>query len=196
MSFTNGFESLDPVLIQHPGDRAVLAKLENRKLLAKITSEFIDVLMRQNEVLIMGNGFHVTEKSMPDIYALYKECCDTLQIKNMPQLYLSEQPICNAFACGADKAFINITSELLFRLKPEEIKYVLGHELGHIICGHSKYNTIIQWIISLGNSQIPGSGLLKIGLDMSVLPLLLLWGRRSEYSADRADGEIFTIPVV
>lgn len=186
MAFTNGFEALDPVLIQHPGDRAVLAKLENRKLLAKISSEFIDLLMRQNEVLIMGNGLHVTEKSMPDLYALYKECCDSLQVKNMPQLYLSEQPISNAFACGADKAFINITSGLLFRLKPAEIKYVLGHELGHIICGHSKYNTIIQWIISLGDSQIPGSGLLKVGLDMSVLPLLLLWGRRSEYSADRA----------
>ena len=186
MSRITEFEALDPILIQHPGDRAVLSMFEKRKLLAKISSEFIDFLMRQNEVLIMGNGLHITEKSMPELYALYKECCDALEVKNMPQLYLSDQPISNAFACGADRAYINITSGLLFRLKPDEIKYVLGHELGHIICGHSKFNLIIQWILSLGESQVPGSSILKAGLDISILPLMLLWGRRSEYSADRA----------
>ena len=80
------FEALDPILIQHPGDRAVLSMFEKRKLLAKISSEFIDFLMRQNEVLIMGSGLHITEKSMPELYALYKECCDALEVKNMPQL--------------------------------------------------------------------------------------------------------------
>ena len=135
---------------------------------------------------LLGGGLHVTRQNMPDVYKIYEETCEVLNMSYVPELYLSELPIANAFAVGADKAYINVTSELFFRLNEPEIRFLLGHELGHILCEHTKYNMLVRFLLHMGYS-VPGIDVfVRPIMNATIKPLLMLWSRRSEFSADRA----------
>lgn len=182
------FEGLDPILVQHPGDRAMLAKLEKAKLATNIIAKVIDFQVRQSELELLGGGLHVTKKNMPEAFKIFGETCEILGLKHTPELYLGELPVANAFAVGADKAYVNITSELFFRLEEPEMRFMFGHELGHIICGHTKYKMLVRMLTGLGFNIIgPLAPLANAAMSMLPLqPLMLLWSRRSEYSSDRS----------
>ena len=179
----NGLES---ILVQHPGERAILSKLNCLKSVANICGKAIDIQVRQSELDLLGGGFRVTKQNMPEVYKIYEETCEVLNMPYAPQLYLSELPVANAFAVGADKAYINVTSELFFRLNELEIRFLLGHELGHILCEHTKYNMLVRLMLHMGYS-VPGiDKILMPIMNATISPLLMLWSRRSEFSADRA----------
>lgn len=179
-------EGLESVLVQHPGERAILTKLNCMDAVASVLAKVIDFQVRQSELDLLGGGLHVTSKNMPDVYRIFRETCEVLNMPYVPELYLGELPIANAFAVGADKAYINITSQLFFRLDESEIRFMFGHELGHILCGHTKYNMLVRLMLHMGYS-VPGIDvILRPVMNLTVRPLLMLWNRRSEFSADRA----------
>lgn len=182
----NILDGLDPILVQHPGDRAVLTKLEKAKLATSMISKVVDLQVRQSELELLGGGLHVTKKNMPEAYKIFGETCETLGLKHTPELYLGELPVANAFAVGADKAYINITSELFFRLEEPEIRFMFGHELGHIICGHTKYKMLVRLMTGLGFDILGPLGKAASLAMLPFQPLMMLWSRRSEYSSDRA----------
>lgn len=180
------FTDLDPVLIQHPGDRAVLARLEKLKPAAGLLGKVIDAQCRMSELDLIAGGLRVTADNMPDVHRIFTETCQVLGVKRIPELYLGELPIANAFSVGADKAYIYVTSELFFRLDEPEIRFLLGHELGHIICGHTKYKMLTRLLVGMGYSvPIAGKVIQTLG-SVTFKPLMMLWSRRSEFSSDRS----------
>jgi len=48
-------------------------------------------------------------------------------------------------ALGMDKPFIVLNSGIVELMDPEEIRFVIGHELGHVLSGHAVYNTML-WV--------------------------------------------------
>lgn len=186
---TNGIkklEGLEAILVQHPGERGLMNKLGCLKAVSKVLAKVIDFQVRQSELDLMGGGLHVNDKNMPDVYRIFRETCEVLNMPYVPELYLGELPVANAFAVGADKAYINITSELFFRLDEAEIRFMFGHELGHILCGHTKYNMLVRLMLHMGYSMPGLEAILAPVMSVSIKPLLMLWSRRSEFSADRA----------
>ena len=175
--------TFDPILFMHPADRAMLTRLNKMSFVANMFGKITDFFCRQMEIAIMGSGIHVTEQSMPELYRTYRETADFFGIKNPPLLYLSGNPEINAYAMGTDRAFIVINESLLFRLTEAEQKFLMGHELAHIMAGHVKYKTLVDALIFAGNSIIPFA---DVAADITVLPALMLWSRRSEYTCDRA----------
>jgi predicted Zn-dependent protease len=90
----------------------------------------------------------------------------------------------NAAAIGMNKPFIIITSPLVDMLDDRELTCVLGHELGHVMCGHALYTTLLvilinAWYAFMG---IPGGMLALVAIRLA----LLEWSRKAELSADRA----------
>jgi Zn-dependent protease with chaperone function len=86
-------------------------------------------------------------------------------------------------AVGFDKPFVVVNSGMLETLTDEELRSVLGHELGHIMSGHPTYTTIAIIILYFGVSNLPFLA------AVAILPFhlaLLEWYRKSEFSADRA----------
>jgi Zn-dependent protease with chaperone function len=109
--------------------------------------------------------------------------CATLDWEPRPEVYVSQTPFANAGAFGMNRPFIVLNSGALALLDEEELRAILGHELGHIISGHALYRTILQILLVVGVRNLPflaGIALLPIQLAM------LEWYRKSELSCDRA----------
>ena len=70
---------------------------------------------------------------------MWTEVLETLDWPERPELYVTQTPIANAMAVGFDKPFVIVHSGLLEMLDEEELRSVLGHELGHIMSGHTTY---------------------------------------------------------
>jgi hypothetical protein len=98
------------------------------------------------------------------------------------ELFVSQTPLVNAGAYGMDRPFIVLNSGAVRLLGRDELTYLMGHELGHVLSGHVLYRTMIVLLMQLATMGFPVVGLAA----RVVLMGLLEWQRKSELSADRA----------
>ncbi len=180
--------SIASVSWEHPADRAALNSLRALPgfdlAVRKIAGVFGERGIRN---LFLGDAVLVGPTQRPNLYALYQEVLQTLDWppagQPPPQLYVAQTPIANAGAIGFDQPFIVINSGALEILSYEEQRFILAHELGHIMSGHTTYRTIAVIVMTFGLQVLP------IVATVALLPFqlaLLEWYRKSELSADRA----------
>src|SRR6476620_5205463 len=174
----------------HPLDSKALAALSAipgidsalRKLL-EVTGE---TALR---VIFTGSSVKVTSKQFPDLHAKLQIACTTLGV-DMPELFVQQNPIVNAFTYGSKKHIIVLHSGLLERLNDEETLAVISHEVGHIHAEHALYLTAARLMEALANASaaklIPGSEIIKFVISAGINSALLAWARRAELSGDRA----------
>ncbi|MBK8264342.1 MAG: M48 family metallopeptidase [Nannocystis sp.] len=133
----------------------------------------------------IADNVRVTERMFPRLYRYLRWGCAILGVDE-PELYVSMDPVPNAFTYGHKRPFIVLTSGLVDMLDEEERFYVIGHELGHIKCEHVLYTVVAQNLAAIldvvGQATLGIGALLGAGL---ALPLYD-WYRKAELSADRA----------
>jgi heat shock protein HtpX len=68
----------------------------------------------------------------------------------MPQVAVFASPQPNAFATGASRnsALVAVSTGLLENMRPEEVRAVLGHEIGHVANGDMVTLTLIQGVLN------------------------------------------------
>jgi Zn-dependent protease with chaperone function len=79
-----------------------------------------------------------------------------------------------------------LNAGLIDSMTPEELRFVVGHELGHIKSGHVLYYQIAMLLPVL--AEVVGAATFGVGSLLS-FPLevaLVRWQRMSELTADRA----------
>ncbi len=169
---------------EHPADRAALNTLRSipgfDEVVRKVAGFFGERGIRQ---LFLANAVRVSEHQRPKLNALYSDVLETLDWPTRPQLYVTQTPFVNAGAVGFDDPFIVMNSATLAMLDKEEQRFILAHELGHIMSGHTTYRTIAIIILTVGISNLP----FLAGIALLPFQLALLeWYRKSELSSDRA----------
>ncbi len=169
---------------EHPADRAALNTLRAipgfDQVVRKVAGFFGERGVRQ---LFLANAVRVGPDQRPKLWAMYQEVRETLDWPDIPELYVTQTPLVNAAAVGFDKPFIVLNSGLIELLNEEEQRDIIGHELGHIMSGHTTYSTIAIIIFSVGIQNLPFLA------GMALLPFqlaLMEWYRKAELSADRA----------
>jgi Zn-dependent protease with chaperone function len=89
---------------------------------------------------LRAEAVRVSENQLPELYATYLDVCRQLNVRQPPGLYvLQAGGTLNAFATRhAGRDFVVIFSDVLEALGPAspEIKFILGHEIGHLKSGH------------------------------------------------------------
>jgi Zn-dependent protease with chaperone function len=138
---------------EHPADRGALVALRQLKgfdfLLRKM---FGMINERAFRLQFLGSAIRVDERQFPRIHRLFTEAGTTLDVRELPELFVINSPIWNAVTIGMDKPFIVLNSALLDGLDDEETRFVLGHELGHAQSGHALYQSLLLWLMRLSGA--------------------------------------------
>lgn len=173
---------VDPREFIHPEDAAAQEQLEEVPLFDQFVKLFLRVLPEQAyHIRYMSNGLRLGPKQLPDVYRHLTDCSALFGIKP-PELYLVGDGTANAFAIGESRTMIVLHSGLLQACSEEELRAVIAHECGHIVCRHTFYRTMALFLIEGGAKLLGPLGAAVIPIQLA----LLYWSRRSELSADRA----------
>ena len=169
---------------EHPADRAALNTLRALpgfdEVVRKVASFFGERGVRH---LFLANAIQVGPRQRPKLNQLWTETLATLDWPDRPELYVTQTPFANAGAVGFEKPFVVVNSGSLALLSEDEQRAVLGHELAHIMSGHTTYHTIAAILVNFGLTNLPFLA------GVAILPFqlaLLEWSRKSEFSCDRA----------
>jgi len=168
---------------EHPADRAALQALRRIPIFDDVLRSMFGFFGEKPiRLAFQANAVKVSERQFPQIHSLYREVCQTMDPKGEYDVFVSQTPLVNAGAYGMDRPFIILNSGTVRLLSDEEMAFVLGHELGHIMSDHVLYRTMTVLLI-----QLAGMGFPIVGLAArAVLVALLEWYRKSELSSDRA----------
>jgi Zn-dependent protease with chaperone function len=177
------FPGMSPRAYEHPADAAAMAALRKLPGFDTFLRRFMGAIgERRLRYLYLASAVRVNENQFTDLYRAYRECCEILDIQKIPELYVSQSPIVNAGAIGLDEPFIVLNSATLELYPTDEIPFVLGHELGHILSDHVLYKTMLRILLQLGLGRMGLPGLAILG----IIAALKEWDRKSELSSDRA----------
>jgi len=131
---------------------------------------------RIHEARTKAHLIKVSENNFPMISKLAKVAAYRLKIPITP-VYIKTSPHLNALTSGFwGTHWIVLNSALVKEFVPEELLYVIGHEMGHIKREHA---TWLNLMATHGTSSIP---LISGGLRI----IFNNWSIKAEYSADRA----------
>jgi Zn-dependent protease with chaperone function len=170
---------------EHPADQGALVALRKLKgfdTVLKAVSGLVNE--RAVRLVYLGSAVRVDERQFPQLHYLLNDAARVLDADEIPELYVAANPVLNAITIGMAKPFIVLNSGLVDLLDEEELRFVVGHELGHAISGHAVYQTLLQRLLSLTGvlNSIPLGGL---GIR-AIVAALYEWSRKAELSADRA----------
>ena len=174
----------------HPLDSKALAALRAIPGIDSALRKLLEVTGESAiRVMFTASSVKVTPKQCPDLHAKLQIACTTLGVE-MPEMFVQQNPVVNAFTYGSEKHVIVLHSALLERLSDEETLAVIAHEVGHIHAEHVLYLTAARLMEALANASlarlIPGSEIIKFLISAGINSSLLAWARRAELSCDRA----------
>lgn len=119
------------------------------------------------------NGVPITPQQFPEAHAMVVDAAQRFRLREVPDAYVVlGNGVLNAFASGHGyRRYVAINSDL-FEVggalrDPETLRFIIGHEVGHIAAGHVSYWRQLGTIIAM---RIP-----VLGSTLS---------RAQEYSAD------------
>ena len=169
---------------EHPADRAALQSLRSIPGFDQVVKKIYGFIGERGiRLLFQADAVRVGPRQFPRLNELYTDVLTTMDWDPRPDLYVSQTPFVNAGAYGMDRPFIVINSGALKLLDDDEMRALLGHELGHVMSGHALYRTILILVLNASFASLPflaGLALLPIRIA------LLEWYRKSELSSDRA----------
>lgn len=176
----------------HPLDSKIIKFLDN-KAVNSVFNRLIAMAADSTYGPMIASGVLLDENNYPEINAIIDECVAELGIKKPYAIISNQVPGINAITFGSDaEPYIAISPLLVKTMSTQQLKFVIGHECGHIAMGHVLYHTVVN-LATLFAQQVPVIG--PIVNTVGTFPLMA-WSRRSEISADRAgllccgDGEV------
>src|SRR5436309_1772170 len=173
-----------PVSWEHPADRAALQSLRSIPGFDQVVKKIYGFIGERGiRLLFQADAVRVGPRQFPRLNELYTDVLTTMDWDPRPDLFVSQTPFVNAGAYGMDQPFIVINSGALKLLDDDEMRTLLGHELGHIMSGHALYHTILIIILFVSANFLPFLTSLVLA---PVRFALLEWYRKSELSSDRA----------
>jgi len=124
---------------------------------------------------LLSSSVRLTKGMSPENAVMADECIEKLGVELPLELYVYSSPQFNAacFKPENDRLYVMFSSSLLEGFTSQELKFVMGHELGHHVYDH--HEIPIGYLLK--GQQRP---------DPQLALELFAWSRYAEISADRA----------
>ncbi|MEU6853200.1 M48 family metallopeptidase [Actinacidiphila alni] len=179
------FPGISSRAYEHPADRSALVALRKLSGFDTVFKALSGLLPERSlRLLFLSDSVRVSDEQFAHLNAMLRDACYILDLEKVPAMYVTQDPQPNAMCIGMDEPLIVVTTGLVELLDEEEMRAVVGHEVGHALSGHSVYRTILLFLtnLALRVAWIP-LGNLAI---LAIVTALREWFRKSELSADRA----------
>jgi len=128
--------------------------------------------------LLEGHSFKLGSELLPELYKPFGDVCEALNFTEPVEFYISNSPDFNASAASSqdegEPHLVNLNSGLVNALDEDELRFVIGHELGHIISKNIDIKGVIEFVFP--HYQ---------GIPLILYNKISLWDKLSELTADR-----------
>jgi uncharacterized tellurite resistance protein B-like protein len=125
-----------------------------------------------------GHGLKISAALAPRVHAICEQVKAALQFTEPVEFFVHGDPGLNCSAVPrleeSQPHLVIINSGLLERFTDAELRFVLGHELGHLVSRNSELQRIIRFVFPDGD-EIP----------LTIRDKVEIWDKLSEMSADR-----------
>jgi Zn-dependent protease with chaperone function/uncharacterized tellurite resistance protein B-like protein len=167
--------------------RIPLEKELSRQLYDLIEGDIMSSVLKEAKIerfenewklILEGHSFKVTKELASGLYDTFQQVKAKLEFTEEIDFYVTNSPEVNAWALSASEEgeanIININSGLIERMDDDELRFIIGHEIGHLISKNANISRLIRFIFP----------------DPDKIPVLLyhkinLWNKLAELTADR-----------
>lgn len=168
--------TLDPtILLEKQVAEQIYNALQGQvvnEVLKQLNDSGNDAWWRSN---MEGHSLKVAKELLPDMYELCNSVKETLGFVDPVDFYVTGDSAVNAFSVAAEKEgqphIVNVNSGLIALMTNEELKFVIGHELGHLINKDTSLSRLISFVFPEGTTP-PITLLYKIRLHSQLAELV------------------------
>lgn len=171
-------DQLTPAQLRSQDDAKLYETLLKSRTVKKV-NEHISKMEEDNPYSIrrrlLATSVRLSRTMAPDLHRMADECVHALQMETPTELYAFPSAQYNAMCFKPEdgKLYVMFASSLLEAFTENELKFVVGHELGHHVYRH--HDIPIGYILRGKERPDP-----RLALS------LFTWSRYAEISADRA----------
>lgn len=164
-----------------------LEKLLHEQIYSALQGKVVEQIIRQARTgssdnywrsNMEGHSFKVEKPLMSHIYTLFEQVKQNLNFTQEVDLYITGDSSVNAFSlaaeCEDEHHIVNLNSALVELMTDDELKFVIGHELGHLINRDTALMRLISFVF-------PQNTIPPVTLQYKIR----LWQQLSELVADR-----------
>ena len=123
-----------------------------------------------------GHCMKVDKEILPEFYALCQEVKKRLNFTEKVDFYVTGDSSLNAFSIAAEDEgqphIVNVNSAMFDLMSEEELRFVIGHELGHIINKDSALKRLVYFVFPPNNTIPPITLQYKIRLHDQLAELV------------------------
>ncbi len=139
------------------------------------------------------NSILATDKQYPRILEIGLLAARRLGARQIPSFYVELDRGYQSSTYGSeDAAFVNVGAFLPRFLNDEELLFVLGHEVGHLVSQHALWMTVSMFLVGQQRQNLMAEGVmgfisnpLKL-IEGGVESIVTNWMRVADFTADRA----------
>ena len=143
------FERLDPDDLRHPFEKKVRASLFRDQKVIDLLPEAQQIVKDLNDSYHKKHlltGVLCSPNQFPEIHKLAGEIAESLQMRKGFKIYVMNSPQINAYTWSVDQDNYGVAlfSGLLRTMTLDQLRAILGHEMGHVKSQHILTSVIIE----------------------------------------------------
>ena len=119
---------------------------------------------------LLGGGLRVHAGQFARVYAVVEECARMMRVPT-PHVFVRDDPFVPVVGIGiGDPYAIVISAQYVEHFEDDELRFLVGRELGHISSGHTRFTSLLS----------------SNGRENGVIAMVFgAWLRKIDYTADR-----------
>lgn len=173
--------------MNHTAIRIPLEEQMSREIFETIDGKIIEDIIKTGQVekshqdwkhVLEGHSFKISDKLAPNVSLIIDEVLAKLGFEEPVDFFISNSPEMNAYSISAieegHRHIVTFNAGLFDRLDDEELRFVIGHELGHIFTRNARIMNLIRFVFP-ADERIP----------MILARKINLWQKLAELTADR-----------